>query len=80
MGFGRIKSFSSDKNDAALVGFSGIFRNGPRPGHNDLVRERERCLDLVVFLVEKSLSTVVASGDGLIKGSVNWMRGGHGMT
>ena len=28
----------------------------------------------------ESLSTVVASGDGLIKGSVNWMRGARGVT
>jgi hypothetical protein len=37
------------------------------PRHDDVGRERDALgLDLIVFLIEKSLPTVVASGDGVI--------------
>ena len=42
------------------------------PRHDDVGRERDALgLDLIVFLIEKSLLTVVASGDGVIKSSSN---------
>ena len=42
------------------------------PWHDDIGRERDALgLDLIVFLIEKSLLTVVASGDGVIQGSSN---------
>jgi hypothetical protein len=50
------------KTMQALAGFSGIFGNGTVPWHDDIGRERDALgLDLIVFLIEKSLLTVVAS-------------------
>ena len=46
----------------ALAGFSAIFGNGTVPWNDEIGRERDALgLDLIVFLIEKSLLTVVVT-------------------
>jgi hypothetical protein len=59
---------ASGENDAGPGGFLWDLREWAMPRHDDVGRERDALgLDLIVFLTEKSLPTVVASSDGVIR-------------